>query len=158
EDLELTLNKTVKLRDQQVEDLQAALDEAAKLHDQAVQEHQELVDELRQQLDLYRRYVFGPRRERLVDAPGQGHLFELEEADILTELPELPIENHQALPRSRRSRKPNYDRLPQVRIEHDIPETDKVCTHCGEAKARIGEDEARVLNFIPARFELQIHV
>ena len=39
EDLELTLNNTVKLRDQQVEDLQAALDEAAKLHDQAVQEH-----------------------------------------------------------------------------------------------------------------------
>ena len=29
---------------------------------------------------------------------------------------------------------------------------------CGEAKARIGEDEARVLNFIPAHFELQVHV
>ena len=37
-------------------------------------------------------------------------------------------------------------------------EAEKVCTHCGEAKARIGEDEARVLDFIPARFELQIHV
>jgi transposase len=34
----------------------------------------------------------------------------------------------------------------------------KVCTNCGQAKARIGEDEARVLEFIPARFELQIHV
>jgi transposase len=45
-----------------------------------------------------------------------------------------------------------------VRIEHDVPEADKVCTHCGEAKARIGEDEARVLEFIPARFELHIHV
>jgi transposase len=157
-DLELTFDQTLKLRDQQVEDLQAALDEAAKLHDQAVQEHQQLVDELRRQLDLYRRYVFGPRRERLVDAPGQGHLFELEEAENVTKLPEPPTDNRQAPPRSRRSRKLDYDRLPQVRIEHDIPETDKVCTHCGEAKARIGEDEARVLNFIPARFELQIHV
>ena len=50
---------------QQVEDLQAALDQAAKLHDQAAQEHEQTVQELRQQLDLYRRYVFGPRRERL---------------------------------------------------------------------------------------------
>src|SRR5262245_44539487 len=80
EDLELAFDNTLKLRDQQVEDLQAALDEAAKLHDQAVQEHQGLVDELRPQLDLCRGYVFGPRRERLVDAPGQGHLFELGEA------------------------------------------------------------------------------
>ena len=62
---------------QQVEDLQAALDQAAKLHDQAVQEHEQTVEVLRQQLELYRRYVFGPRRERLVEAPGQGHLFEL---------------------------------------------------------------------------------
>jgi transposase len=45
-----------------------------------------------------------------------------------------------------------------VRVVHDVPEADKVCTHCGEAKARIGEDEARVLEFIPARFELHIHV
>jgi hypothetical protein len=57
---------------QQVEDLQAALDEAAKLHDQTITEHDQLVDELRQQIELYRRYVFGPRRERFVDAPGQG--------------------------------------------------------------------------------------
>jgi hypothetical protein len=34
----------------------------------------------------------------------------------------------------------------------------KLCTHCGEAKARIVEDEARVLEFIPARFELHIHI
>jgi transposase len=45
-----------------------------------------------------------------------------------------------------------------VRIEHDVPEADKICSHCGEAKARIGEDEARVLEFVPARFELHTHV
>jgi transposase len=158
DDLKLTLDQTAKLRDQQVEDLQVALDEAAKLHTQAVQEHEQLVEELRRQLELYRRYVFGPRWKRLVEAPGQGHLFELEAVENVTALPESSIDERQAPPRSRRSRKPDYDRLPQVRIEHDIPETDKVCTHCGQAKALIGEDEARVLNFIPARFELQIHV
>ncbi len=144
---------------QQVDDLQAALDQAAKLHDQVLQEHELTVQGLRHQLELYRRYVFGPRRERLVEAPGQGHLFELDLIEtITTPLPEPPAGDPGAAPRHRRSRKPDYDRLPQVRIEHDIPEAEKVCTHCGEAKARIGEDEARVLEFIPARFELQVHV
>lgn len=144
--------------DQQVSDLRAALDQTAKLHDQAVAEHKQLVDELRHQLDLYRRFVFGPRRERLIEAPGQGHLFELDATETLASLPEPPARDATAPPRPRQSRKPDYDKLPQVRIEHDVPEADKVCTHCGEAKACIGEDESRVLEFIPARFELHIHV
>jgi transposase len=144
---------------QQVEDLHAALEDAAKLHDQALQEREQRIQELRQQLALYHRYVFGPRRERLVEAPGQGHLFELDAIETITPpLPELPARDPGAPPRQRRSRKPDYDRLPQVRIEHDVPEGEKICAHCGETKARIGEDEARVLQFIPARFELQVHV
>jgi transposase len=130
---------------QQVEDLRAALEEAAKLHDQAVQEHDQTVQELRRQLELYRRYVFGPRRERLVEAPGQGHLFELGVVERIAALPEPSPRNPSAAAQPRRSRKPDYDQLPQVRIEHDVPEGDKVCTHCGEIKARIGQDEARVL-------------
>ena len=55
-------------------------------------------------------------------------------------------------------RKPDYDQLPQVRIEHDVPEAEKICSHCGEPKARIGQDEARVLEFIPAHFEMHVHV
>jgi transposase len=143
---------------QQVADLRVALDQTAKLHDQAVEEHKQLVEELRRQLELYRRFVFGPRRERLIEAPGQGHLFELDATESLPPLPEPPVRDAAAPSRSRRSRKPDYDRVPQVRIEHDVPEADKICTHCGEAKACIGEDESRVLEFIPARFELQIHV
>ena len=143
---------------QQVEDLHAALDQAAKLHDQTVQEHEQTVQELHRQLELYRRYVFGPRRERLVEAPGQGHLFELDTVESIAALPEPPARDFRAPARPRRSRKPDYDRLPQVRIEHDVPEADKVCAQCGEAKARIGADEARVLEFIPARFELHVHV
>lgn len=145
---------------QQAEDLRAALEEAAKLHDQAARKHEQTVEELRRQLELYRRYVFGPRRERLIEAPGQGHLFEIDlVGDVAPPLePEPPAQAPGALSRPRRSRRPDYDRLPQVRINHDVPEAEKVCSHCGEAKARIGEDEARVLEFIPARFELHVHV
>jgi transposase len=137
---------------QQVEDLQAALDQAAKLHDQSVQEHEQAVEELRRQLDLYRRFVFGPRRERLVEAPGQGHLFEFDGVESVA-LP--PARDPGAPKRPRQSRKLDYDRLPQIRIPHDVPEAEKLCTHCGEAKACIGEDEARVLQFIPAHFDFR---
>ena len=90
--------------------------------------------------------------------PDQGHLFELDAAVSIAAPPELSARELKTPARPRRSRKPDYDQLPQVRIEHDVPEADKVCTHCGETKARIGEDEARVLEFIPARFELHVHV
>jgi transposase len=158
ENLSLALDQSAKLRNQEVEDLHAALDESAKLHDQAVREHEQLVEELRRQLDLYRRFVFGPRRERLIEAPGQGHLFELDGVESIALPPEPPARDPGTAARPRRSRKLDYDRLPQVRIPHDVPEAEKLCTQCGEAKACIGEDEARVLNFIPAHFELQIHV
>ena len=140
------------------EDLRAALDQASKLHDQTVQEQQQTIDELRHQLDLYRRYVFGPRRERLTDAPGQGHLFEIEVVDLPIVPPATPARDSKAPAKPRKSRKPDYDRLPQVRIEHDVPEAEKVCSHCGEHKARIGADESKVLHFVPAHFELHIHV
>jgi transposase len=142
---------------QQVEDLQAALDQAAQLHDQTVHEHEQTVQELRHQLELYRRYVFGPRRERQVEAPGQGHLFELHPAEIVPLPPEPPAPSRKLAAR-RRSRKLDYDRLIQNRIEHDVPTADKFCSQCGEPKARIGEDLARELEFIPARFELHIHI
>lgn len=146
---------------QQIGDLRAALDQAARIHDQASHEYKQTIEKLRHQLELYRRYIFGPRRERLVDAAGQGHLFALDEAEAgsapaLT--PEPPVPSAGTPARSRASRKLDYDRLPQTRIEHDVPEAEKTCSHCGQPKARIGEDEARVLEFVPARFELQIHV
>ena len=140
------------------EDLRAALDQASKLHDQTVQEQQQTIDELRHQLDLYRRYVFGPRRERLVEAPGQGHLFEIEEIDLPIVPPTPPARDSKAPAKPRGSRKPDYDRLPKVLFEHDVPEAEKVCSCCGEHKARIGEDAARVLHFVPAHFELHIHI
>jgi transposase len=140
------------------EDLRAALDQAAKLHEQTAQEQQQTIDDLRHQIDLYRRYVFGPRRERLTDAPGQGHLFQIEEIDFPIVPPKAPPQDSKAPAKPRKSRKPDYDRLPQVRIEHDVPEAEKVCSHCGEHKARIGEDESRVLHFVPAHFELHVHV
>lgn len=146
---------------QQVEDLRSALDQASRIHDQAVKEHENVVDELRRQIAILRQYVFGPRRERIVEDPGQGHLFDVG-PELNTALPPLPPEPPVSTPpasrRSRGSRQLDYDRIPQVRIEHDLLEAEKQCQSCGKPKVRIGEDVSRVLEHIPARYELQNHV
>ena len=51
------------------------LDQTAADYDQLKEEHTELAETLA----LLRRYIFGQRRERFIDAPGQGHLFDIPE-------------------------------------------------------------------------------
>lgn len=138
---------------QRIQDLLAALSQANTAYE-ALQHENEL---LRQELERYRRYVYGRRSERL-DDPGQGHLFEL--GEDVEDAPDAPPATPPAAASRtpRRSRKLDFSRLPQVRIEHDVPEADKTCSCCGRPKTRIGEDERRELEFIPARLELRLHV
>src|SRR5277367_4560349 len=56
-----------------IDELQRVLDATAADYNQLQEKHAELAETLA----LLRRYVFGPRRERLHDDPGQGHLFDL---------------------------------------------------------------------------------
>ena len=99
--------------------------------------------------------TFLARGGTAIKAPAD--LFE-PDADPRPPLPPEPSARDRGTPtRKRKSRKPDYDQLPQVRIEHDLPEAGEICLNCGELKACIGHDEARVLEFIPAHFEMHVH-
>jgi transposase len=149
----------------QAEDAQRRLDELQRVLDQTAADYsllQENHAELAEMLALFRRYVFGPRRERHVDDPNQGHLFQLHDTAIEPEVI-APIEpdTTPSVPRpkaSRPRRRLSLDHLPQIRIEHDLPEAEKTCPCCGGAKQRIGEDLSRELEFIPAKLEVKVHV
>jgi transposase len=146
--------------EQRIQDLLAALSQATAAYETLRQENESIKQEnelLRQELERYRRYVYGRRSERL-DDPGQGHLFVF--AEDVEEVPEAqPDTPAVTAPRKPRgSRKLDFSRLPQVRIEHDVPEADKTCSCCGRQKTRIGEDQRRELEFIPAKLELRLHV
>jgi len=54
-------------------------------------------------------------------------------------------------------RKPLPAHLQRIRIEHDIPDKDKVCG-CGRCKSKIGEETSEQLDIIPARFQVLQHV
>src|SRR5271163_4983040 len=73
------LSRNDELR-RQAEDAQRRIDELQHVLDATAADYSQLQEkhaELAEILALLRRYVFGPRRERLHDDPGQGHLFDL---------------------------------------------------------------------------------
>ena len=85
-----------KTLSEQAEDARTAspaIDELQRVLDETAADYSELQDkhaELAEALALLRRYVFGPRRERLIDDPGQGHLFDLHDAAIEPVIPTPP--------------------------------------------------------------------
>jgi transposase len=137
-----------------VDELERILEATAADYDRLKEEHAELAETLA----LLRRYVFGPRRERHVDDPGQGHLFDL---PAEPEPAEPAMTDDAPSPRPRPARTPRrarFEHLPHIRIEHDLTEAEKTCSCCGTPKVRIGEDESHSLEFIPARLEVHVHV
>jgi len=134
------------------------LDETAASFEELKQEHAATLDELA----WYKRWAFGRRRERFAEGEGQGHLFdldppaanELEDAATADEETETEVKSH----RRRKKRQIDWDKLRQIRHEHDLSDEEKVCSCCGRTMDRIGEDVTRELEFEPAKLEAHIHV
>jgi transposase len=139
-------------------EIERVLEATAADYSQLQQQHAELA----QTLALFRRYIFGPRRERLVDDPDQRHLFDLHDPAIELEADAPAQPDDASLARPPRTtttrRRQSLDHLPQIRIEHDLPAHEKTCPCCGGAKQRIGEDLSRELEYTPAQLEVKVHV
>ena len=146
-----------------IENQQFALAEQRRVLDQVEASYQDLQqerDRLQGELDQFRRWVYGRRTERIREADGQRHLFELEpgELPILdSDDPSRP-QSSSAGKKKRRSQQDKLAHLPSRRIELDVPAAGKHCEHCGRDKTRIGEDERRVLHYRPAVLEVEVYV
>ena len=152
-----TAQRQVTEAERRVDELERVLDQTAAEYDQLKEEHAELAETLA----LLRRYIFGRRSERFIDDPGQGHLFDIPEILDEPEPAAPPSADEAAAERPATARSPRrtrLDHLPHIRIPHDLPEEEKTCSCCGGPKTRIGEDESRELDFIPARLEVKVHV
>jgi transposase len=117
--------------------------------------------ELEETLALLRRYLFGRRRERFLDDPGQGHLFDIPEFLVGPEPAAPTPADDGAQPRPKAARPPRrtrLDHLEHIRVDHDLSEPEKTCSCCGRPMRRIGEDESRELEFVPARLHVNVHI
>ena len=114
---------------------------------------------LEEQLRLATHKQFAPSSEKL---SGLGHpdLFfnEVEtlgtKPDAEAQAAEIIVPEHT---RERGKRKPIDATLPRKRIEHDIPDTEKMCA-CGCQKTRIGEVTSEQIDIEPAKACVLQHV
>lgn len=140
---------------QRAAELSRVLDETAASYEELQATHQAALEEL----SALKRWIYGRRTEKLVEGEGQRHLFDLEPSTTTAQ----PVEPTSELPRSpasprRRRRELDLDKLPHYRHEQELNEADKQCTGCGRAKDRIGQDESRILEYVPAKLEVHVHV
>jgi transposase len=133
------LERRVVESEQQVAELNRVLGETATSYQELQQEHAATLDELA----WYKRWTYGRRRERFSEGEGQGHLFDLDPGPPAdTDLPEptsaddaIDVQGHR---RRRKKREIDWDKLPQIRHEHDLSEEEKLCSCCGRPMDRIG--------------------
>jgi transposase len=114
---------------------------------------------LKEEYLALKRLLFGPRRERLPEDPGQGHLFDTESMASIPPEPAAsdPSDPAPAERRKGHGRRPIGDHLPRRDVLHDIPEEDRTCA-CGRARTKIGEDVTEQLDYIPGKIEVLRHI
>ena len=140
---------------QRAAELSRVLDETAASYEELQATHQAALEEL----STLKRWIYGRRTERLVEGAGQRHLFDLESSSTTaTSLDPRPEPSRPTVTGRRRRRELDLDKLPHYRHEHDLNAADKQCSGCGRAKDRIGQDESRILEYVPAKLEVHVHV
>ena len=116
------------------------------------------IERLKEELRLATHKRFGASSEKA--DPDQGQLFN--EAEVLGSMPPAPAADEITVPahsRAKGGRKPIDDRLPRERIEHDIPEAEKLCPcGSGHARPRIGEVVTEQADIEPAKVKVVQHV
>jgi transposase len=115
---------------------------------------------LKEEYLALKRLVFGPRRERLPEAPGQQHLFDAGappsvpgETGDPEAAPELPASRR----RKGHGRREIPEHLPRTDVLHDVPAQARVCD-CGREKAKIGEDVTEQLDYEPGKLSVFRHI
>ena len=137
------------------EELSRVLDETAASYEELQATHQVALEEL----SALKRWIYGRRTEKIVEGEGQCHLFDLEPSNATAALLEpKPDLSRPAAMERRRRRELDLDKLPHFRHEQDLSEADKQCSGCGRAKDCIGQDESKVLEYVPAKLEVHVYV
>ena len=135
-------------------ELERVLNETAASYESLQATHQAALEEL----SALKRWIYGRRTEKIVEGDGQGHLFEIEPASTTATFEPRQELSRPAATGRRRRRELDLDKLPHFRHEYDLSEADKQCSGCGRAKDRIGQDESRILEYVPAKLEVHVYL
>ena len=114
---------------------------------------------LEEQFRLAQLKRFAPSSEKL---GAQGCLFNEAEQDAVAFADEeTEDENEKEVPTTtpkKRGRRALPAHLPRKRVEHDLPDAEKVCACCQGALHRMGEETSEQLDIVPAKVQVLQHV
>src|SRR5271156_701568 len=142
-----------------IAELDRVLDATSASYEELQHEHASTLEELA----WYKRWVHGRRRERIVEANSQQHLFDLTPPGAAEAPAALDSREalHEIAGHARRracQRELDLSCLPHHRHEQDLPDAEKICSGCRRAKDRIGEEGPRILEYVPSKLEVDEHV
>jgi len=123
-----------------------------------VHDQKQVIAKLSHELELFRRYLYGRRSEKL--DPGQLLLEFASWAKAMNEPPpaESTTANAPAPARRGHGRTPLPAFLPRQRVEHALPAAQCTCRECGAALVKIGEETSEQLDYQPASLFITEHV
>jgi transposase len=155
----MQLERRATESEQRIAELDRVLDATSASYEELQHEHASMLEELA----WHKRWVHGRRRERIVEAQSQQHLFDLTPSGA-AEAP-APLDSREArqevVGHSRRrpcQRELDLSCLPHHRHEQDLSDAEKICSCCRRAKDRIGEAVTRILEYVPSKLEVHEHV
>jgi transposase len=102
---------------------------------------------LREELRLLKHHLFGRSRERLQEHP---ELFEIE-ATPAPETPSVIVPSHERKRRAHPGRHEFPEHLLREVVELPLDDAQRLCTQCGNEKARIGVEVTQELEVVPAK-------
>ena len=153
----MQLEQRAATAEQQAAELNRILDETSATYHDLQEQHTATLEELA----AIKRWLYGQRRERIVEADGQQHLFDLNPAGDISPVPDAETAEppqYIAGHTRRRRRELDLSHLPHIRHELDLPEEDKTCSCCNRAKDRIGEDMTKILDYVPSKLEVHEYI
>jgi transposase len=135
---------------------------------------QKEIQRLRLEVELLRlkKWYYGPKADQLTSHQDVAQMLmefgeELEKrpVDLNNDVPSDVDLSHievKTVRRVRRGRRnlgaDEFDKLPVIRKEHDLPEDQKSCPGCGELRQRIGSESSWQIEYIPGHFERIEHI
>jgi len=139
------------------------LQEIIGKRDKTIYHQEQRINQLEELIRLQKHRQFGASSEKSSD---QGELFDEAEDLIYTDENEEEQSDESDIqaeltaaqtPTKKSGRKPLPAELPRLRIEHDLPESERTCT-CGCQLIQIGEECSEQLDIIPAKIQVLVHV
>ena len=133
----------------------------------ALKKEQHEREGLQQRLDLLLRRLYGPKAERF--DPNQPWLFpefaptatpaEATASAPSTDSDTSQVNENTSKPKPKgHGRKPLPKDLPRRRLEHTLPEAQRICPCCGEVCAKFAEESKEQLDYQPASLFIWQHV